>query len=63
MLDVLVRVRNQGTTVLRVEQDVFAAFSIADRAYVMETGRIVREGNAADLQQDADVRKAYLGVQ
>jgi len=63
LLDVLVRVRNQGTTVLLVEQDVFAAFSIADRAYVMETGRIVREGNAAELQQDADVRKAYLGVQ
>lgn len=39
------------------------AFRIADRAYVMETGRIVREGNAAELQQDADVRKAYLGVQ
>ena len=58
-----VRRRNQGTTVLLVEQDVFAAFSIADRAYVMETGRIVREGNAAELQQDADVRKAYLGVQ
>ena len=63
LLDVLVRVRDQGTTVLLVEQDVFAAFSIVDRAYVMETGRIVREGNAAELQQDPDVRKAYLGVQ
>jgi branched-chain amino acid transport system ATP-binding protein len=63
LLDVLVEVRNQGTTVLLVEQDVFAAFSIADRAYVMETGRIVRQGTAAELAHDPDVRKAYLGVQ
>ena len=63
LLDVVVEVRNQGTTVLLVEQDVFAAFSIADRAYVMETGRIVREGNVAEFVQDAEVREAYLGVQ
>jgi len=48
--------------VLLVEQDVFAAFSVADRGYVMETGRIVREGTVADLEKDPEVRKAYLGV-
>jgi branched-chain amino acid transport system ATP-binding protein len=55
-------VRRKGVTVLLVEQDVFAAFSLADRAYVMETGRIVREGSVAELEQDAAVRKAYLGL-
>jgi ABC-type branched-subunit amino acid transport system ATPase component len=45
-----------------VEQDVFAAFSVADRAYVMETGRIVREGPVAELADDPAVRDAYLGT-
>ena len=62
LLGVLAEVRKQGVTVLLVEQDVFAAFSVADRAYVMETGRIVRTGRVADLGQDPEVRKAYLGV-
>jgi branched-chain amino acid transport system ATP-binding protein len=48
---------------LLVEQDVFAAFSVADRGYVMETGRIVREGAVVELEKDPEVRKAYLGVQ
>ncbi len=54
LLAVLSEIRAQGVTVLLVEQDVFAAFSIADRAYVMETGRIVREGPVADLADDPD---------
>ena len=62
LLEVLSEIRSQGITVLLVEQDVFAAFSVADRAYVMETGHIVREGPVADLQADGEVRKAYLGV-
>jgi branched-chain amino acid transport system ATP-binding protein len=62
LLAVLVEVRRQGVTVLLVEQDVFAAFSVADRAYVMETGRIVREGPVSQLEQDHEVRRAYLGV-
>jgi branched-chain amino acid transport system ATP-binding protein len=48
--------------VLLVEQDVHSAFQVADRAYVMETGRIVREGSAAELADDPDVKRAYLGV-
>jgi branched-chain amino acid transport system ATP-binding protein len=61
LLDVLTGIRQQGVTVLLVEQDVFAAFSVADRGYVMETGRIVREGIASELAQDENVRRAYLG--
>jgi len=63
LLGVLGEIRKQGITVLLVEQDVFAAFSVADRGYVMETGRIVREGAVAELEEDPEVRKAYLGVQ
>jgi len=48
--------------VLLVEQDVFAAFSVADRGYVMETGRVVHQGLVKDLERDPEVRKAYLGV-
>jgi branched-chain amino acid transport system ATP-binding protein len=63
LLTVLTEIRKQGITVLLVEQDVFAAFSVADRGYVMETGHIVREGTVSDLEKDPEVRKAYLGVQ
>ena len=62
LLGVLGEIRKQDITVLLVEQDVFAAFSVADRGYVMETGRIVREGAISELENDPEVRKAYLGV-
>ncbi len=62
LLTVLAEIRKAGVTVLLVEQDVFAAFSVADRAYVMETGRIVREGSVRELESDPELRKAYLGV-
>ena len=62
LLGVLAEIRGEGVTVLLVEQDVFAAFSVADRGYVMETGRIVREGKVSDLAGDPEVRRAYLGV-
>ena len=51
-----------GMTVLLVEQNAKMALSIAHRAYVMETGTIVMSGNAADMLQDDQVRKAYLGA-
>ena len=54
-------VNRDGTTILLVEQNANMALSIANRAYVLETGKIVMEGNAADLMQNDDVRKAYLG--
>jgi branched-chain amino acid transport system ATP-binding protein len=51
----------QGTTVLLVDQNARAALAVADRGYVMETGRIVLHGAAADLLRDPQVRQAYLG--
>jgi branched-chain amino acid transport system ATP-binding protein len=62
LLMVLATIREAGVTVLLVEQDVFAAFSVADRGYVLETGRIVHHGTVAELESDPAVRKAYLGV-
>jgi len=50
-----------GTTVLLVEQNVRQAIKIADYAYVMETGKIVLEGNARDVGRDPRVMEAYLG--
>ena len=54
-------VNNDGVTVLLVEQNAKKALSIANRAYVLETGKIVKEGNAADLLNDEAIKKAYLG--
>jgi branched-chain amino acid transport system ATP-binding protein len=58
---VIVTLRKQGATVLLVEQNARAALSIADRGYVMETGRIMVEGSAEELAANHDVRRAYLG--
>lgn len=54
-------INEQGTTVLLVEQNARMALSIADRAYVMETGKIVLSGTGAELADSADIQKAYLG--
>jgi branched-chain amino acid transport system ATP-binding protein len=62
LVDKLAEVRKNGVTVLVVEQDIFSAFHVADRGYVLETGRIVRTGSASDLAQDPEVRRAYLGI-
>ena len=56
------RIRDLGTTVLLVEQRLAEALELADRAYVLQTGRIVMEGPARDIAADAGVRKAYLGM-
>lgn len=56
-------INERGVTVLLVEQNARAALKIADRAYVLETGRIVLSGGARDLLRDERVRKAYLGEQ
>lgn len=50
-----------GTTVLLVEQNAKKALSIADRAYVLETGKVIQEGKASDLLNDDSIKKAYLG--
>ena len=58
---VIAEIRRQGMTVLMVEQNAALALRMADRAYVMESGRIALEGAARDLLDNADVRRAYLG--
>jgi branched-chain amino acid transport system ATP-binding protein len=54
--------RGEGTTVLVAEQQVPLALDLADRAYVIEDGRIQLEGPAAELRDNPDVRRAYLGI-
>ena len=54
-------IHQQGTTLLLVEQNAFLALRLADRAYVIETGRIVREGGGRELLHDPYVKTAYLG--
>ena len=61
IFDIIRSVSAGGTTVLLVEQNAKKALGIANRAYVLETGRIVKEGIASDLLQDDAIRKAYLG--
>ena len=61
IFDIIGELNRAGTTILLVEQNAQMALSIADRAYVLETGNIVKEGNANDLMNDDDVRRAYLG--
>ncbi len=58
---IIADIRSRGTTVLMVEQNAYLALRMADRAYVMETGRIVLAGRARDLLDDDHVRRAYLG--
>jgi len=55
------QIKGEGTTILLVEQNANAALHHSDRAYVLETGRIVMEGNSKELAQDPRVKEAYLG--
>ncbi|HJD24383.1 MAG TPA: ABC transporter ATP-binding protein [Firmicutes bacterium] len=61
IFDCIEEVKKGGTTVLLVEQNAKMALSISDRAYVLETGMVVLEGKAADLLDNEQVRRAYLG--
>jgi branched-chain amino acid transport system ATP-binding protein len=62
ILAAITRIRDLGTTILLVEQRLVEALAIADRAYVLQTGRIVLSGPAADILADTGVRRAYLGM-
>jgi branched-chain amino acid transport system ATP-binding protein len=62
MFDLMRKVREQGITILLVEQNVEEALGIADRAYVLQTGRVVMSGSPAELRDSEEVRKAYLGL-
>jgi branched-chain amino acid transport system ATP-binding protein len=62
IFDVIKNMKSLGVTVLLVEQNAFGALSIADRGYVMETGRIALSGSAQELIEDPRIRSAYLGI-
>lgn len=62
IFDVIRKIRGEGTTVLIVEQNVKQTLEIADRAYVLETGRVVMEGTGKELLDSEHVRTAYLGL-
>ncbi len=59
---IIVEINKQGTAILLVEQNAQMALSIAKRAYVLETGRIVLEGNAGEIAENPQVKSAYLGI-
>ncbi len=61
IFSIITLLRDEGNTVLLVEQNAKAALGIADRAYVLETGRIILQGQAEDLLSNRDVQRAYLG--
>ena len=61
LFKVIQELKDQGVTVFLVEQNAVAALGIADRAYVLETGEIILEGEAGDLMHNAEVKRAYLG--
>lgn len=62
VLAVIRSLKDEGLTILLVEQNAGAALAIADRAYVLETGKVALDGNARDIQNDQRVREAYLGI-
>ncbi|MEW6347640.1 MAG: ABC transporter ATP-binding protein [Thermodesulfobacteriota bacterium] len=62
VLDTVRRLKEQGLTILLVEQNVREALEICDRAYVLQTGRIMQEGSSEELLRSDEVRKAFLGM-
>ena len=62
IFEIIADLHKAGSTILLVEQNAQAALSIADRAYVLETGRIIKTGRGSELISDPDIKKAYLGA-
>ena len=62
IFDLITDLNKRGSTILLVEQNAQAALSIADRAYVLETGKVVKTGKGSELISDPDIKKAYLGA-
>jgi len=62
LIDVVREINQAGTALLLVEQDVLVALDVADRAYVLENGRIAMSGKASALKDDPGIRRAYLGL-
>jgi branched-chain amino acid transport system ATP-binding protein len=62
MFKLFTRLKEQGTTLLLVEQNVERALAISDRAYILDQGRVVHEGKAADLLADREIQEKYCAV-
>jgi branched-chain amino acid transport system ATP-binding protein len=62
LIEVVQQINREGTALILVEQDVLVALDAASRAYVLENGRVVLSGAAAEVKEDPGVRKAYLGL-
>ena len=62
IFEIITELNKRGMTILLVEQNAQMALSVAQRAYVLETGRIIMQGSAAELLNNDSVRKAYLGA-
>lgn len=58
---ILAELRDEGTTILLVDQMAALALSVADRGYVIESGRVVHEGSAAEIREEPALERAYLG--
>ncbi|MBQ6781363.1 MAG: ABC transporter ATP-binding protein [Treponema sp.] len=61
IFEIIQRINKEGTTILLVEQNAFKAMNIANRVYILETGSIIKSGDASELIRDPAVKKAYLG--
>jgi branched-chain amino acid transport system ATP-binding protein len=61
IFEIIAEINRQGVTILLVEQNIYQSLRIADRAYVLETGRVVLAGKGGELLEDEHVKKAYLG--
>jgi branched-chain amino acid transport system ATP-binding protein len=62
IFELVARLRDEGTTILLVEQNVHRALEVSDRAYVLVNGEVDRDGPAAELRASAEIEKAYLGI-
>ena len=62
IFEVIREINQQGTTILLIEQNASKALQVANRGYVLETGRIVKEGSSKELLESPDVQRAYLGI-
>ena len=62
IFSIIKKINENGTTIVLVEQNAYKALSIADRAYILETGEITKSGKAEDLIKDSAVKAAYLGA-
>lgn len=61
IFEIIQQIQSEGTTILLIEQNARKALSIADRGYVLETGKITMTGRGRDLLNDSAIKKAYLG--